>query len=97
MNTQIIYYKLIINVKKNIEAVKNLRPEFNETDLKYLTVKQEQVNRKNQIRELQAELNKLQADAEHSRRQMKFLRGEVDSIRDLEEVLTELNGEGWSE
>ena len=86
-----------INVKQNIVAVKNLCPEFNEWDIKYLTVKQEQVNRKNEIRELQARIDKIRAEARGASRQMEFLRGEVDSIRDLEEVLTVLNGEGWSE
>lgn len=86
-----------INVKQNIVAVKNLCPEFNEWDIKYLTVKQEQVNRKNEIRELQARIDKIRAEARGASRQMEFYRGEVDSIRDLEEVLTELNGEGWSE
>ena len=86
-----------INVKQNIVAVKNLCPEFNEWDIKYLTVKQEQVNRKNEIRELQARIDKIRAEARGASRQMEFLRGEVDSIRDLEEVLEVLNGEGWSE
>jgi len=86
-----------INVKQNIVAVKNLCPEFNENDLKYLTVKQEQVNRKNEIRELQAQIDIIRETARLASRLMEYYRGEVDSIRDLEEVLTELNGEGWSE
>ncbi len=86
-----------INVKQNAEAVRNLCPEFNEWDIKYLTVKQEQVNRKNEIRELQAQIDKIRAEARGASRQMEYYRGEVDSIRDLEEVLTVLNGEGWSE
>jgi len=86
-----------INVKQNIVAVQNLCPEFNEWDIKYLTLKQEQVNRKNEIRELQAQIDRLQAEARGSSRQMQVTRDNVDSIRDLEEVLTVLNGEGWSE
>ena len=86
-----------INVKQNIVAVKNLCPEFNETDLKYLTVKQEQVNRKNEIRELHKQILLLQDASRRAATQMSYLRDEVDSIRDLEEVLIVLNGEGWSE
>ena len=95
-DNKVVTSEIDITTHRVDELIVQFKPEMTEADRTYACLYQNQISRIARKRELEAELAALKHEVKMSNRQLVAWKDEVESIRDINECLETIHGEGWN-
>ena len=95
-DNKVVTSEIDITTHRVDELIVQFNPEMTEADRTYACLYQNQISRFARMRELEAELAALKHETKMSTRQLIAWKDKVESIRDINECLETIHGEGWN-